>query len=295
MGLNLNEVKTLVDLHKKGVKFSSVVMLGHQNLLCEKEELKDLLTGAGFAGPDFAPMLREDLTYIDPLLKFLGAETIDALDYSEYEGATIIQDLNAPLAPQWKERYDLVIDGGTIEHVFNVPEALRTCMELCRQGGYVFLTNPANNQCGHGFYQFSPELMFRVFAEENGFEIERVVMSEILPRNRYRSREMRAVRDPADIGIRVTLDAGVAMQMIAVARRTAIKPIFQQSPLQSDYNAVWNEFDTVDKTASRKWRGPDVKIDWKRKLIYSLDRKYPRLMAAARTLADPLKNDGFYK
>jgi hypothetical protein len=28
---------------------------------------------------------------------------------------------------------------------------------------------PANNQMGHGFYQFSPELFFRVFSQENGY------------------------------------------------------------------------------------------------------------------------------
>ena len=37
-------------------------------------------------------------------------------------------------------------------------------------GGSIFVNTPANNMMGHGFYQFSPELMYRIFAEANGFD-----------------------------------------------------------------------------------------------------------------------------
>ena len=33
----------------------------------------------------------------------------------------------------------------------------------------LLMSSPANGQCGHGFYQFSPELFYRLF-EANGFD-----------------------------------------------------------------------------------------------------------------------------
>jgi hypothetical protein len=31
---------------------------------------------------------------------------------------------------------------------------------------------------GHGFYQFGPELYYRAFSEENGFQVERLELQE---------------------------------------------------------------------------------------------------------------------
>ena len=44
-------------------------------------------------------------------------------------------------------------------------------MNMTSWGGYLILHTPANNLCGHGFYQFSPELFFSVLNEANGFQI----------------------------------------------------------------------------------------------------------------------------
>ena len=100
----------------------------------------------------------------------LGFDRLDSLDVSDYEGATIIHDLGEPLPDPHAGQYDLVVDGGTLEHVFNLPQAILNVMALARPGGLVYWHGPSNNLCGHGFYQFSPELMYRVFSAPNGFE-----------------------------------------------------------------------------------------------------------------------------
>src|SRR5690606_18138908 len=117
--------------------------------------------------------------YADDFLRdALGARELDVMDYSAYEGAAVIHDLNQPVPGALHERFDAVIDGGALEHIFNFPVALSNLMNMTKPGGRVFLFLPANNLCGHGFYQFSPELMFRVFTEANGFETERVTLWE---------------------------------------------------------------------------------------------------------------------
>lgn len=295
MGLNLNELSLLADLKKSGAPFKKVVTLGRQFLMCDPNDVGRYLISQGFDAGGVEKLLKEDLTYVDPILRFLGAESVDAMDYSEYEGAKIVQDLNKPLPAEWNEQFDLIIDGGTIEHVFNVPEALRTLMSLCRVGGHVFLTNPANNQCGHGFYQFCPELMFRVFAEPNGFQIHKVLLCEILPRHGFTGLQMREVKDPAQLGYRQNLDAGLSMQLVTIAKRTAVRPIFETPPLQSDYDATWQEFAEGDKDAKRRYKGNDPTLTPKRRLIYALDSKFPRLMAVLRTMTNPLSSDEYYK
>lgn len=289
MGLNRNEIQVLVDLNREMGGLKSVLTLGRQWLLCDREELSDLLTRNGYAADKIAALLKEDLTYIDPVLLFIGAQSVATMDFSDYENASVIHDLNNRLPEKYRKTYDCVIDGGTIEHVFNVPEALRSCMDLCRVGGYVFLTNPANNQCGHGFYQFSPELMFRVFSEANGFAAPKVLMAETFPRNGCHSGLMKIVNDPADIHQRIILDAGMPVQMITVAKRLQDIPIFARTPQQSDYEAAWQG------SGPESSSGPTARSGLKGSILELLDKRWMRLGQLIRTVTNPLKNEKYYR
>ena len=113
--------------------------------------------------------------FCEPMLEKLGA-TVDSVDANAFEGANIIHDLNRPMPVELQGRYDVVFDGGTLEHVFNFSTAMRGCLELPEVGGHFIMTSPANNQMGHGFYQFSPELFFRIFSEENGYELRAIFL-----------------------------------------------------------------------------------------------------------------------
>src|SRR4029077_10267153 len=96
--------------------------------------------------------------------EFLDAESVETLDYSTYEGASIVHDLNSPVPASLHGRFDAVIEAGSLEHIFNFPMAIRNLMRMTKVGGWVFITTVANNLCGHGFYQFSPELIYRIFS-----------------------------------------------------------------------------------------------------------------------------------
>jgi 2-polyprenyl-3-methyl-5-hydroxy-6-metoxy-1,4-benzoquinol methylase len=67
--------------------------------------------------------------------------------------------MNKPLPKTLHNKYDTVIDSGTLEHIFKAPEALEYCLLLCKPGGQILHMLPSNNWCGHGFWQFSPELI----------------------------------------------------------------------------------------------------------------------------------------
>jgi hypothetical protein len=87
-----------------------------------------------------------------------------------------LHDLNEPVPGNLKNRFTAIVDGGTMEHIFNVPVAFKNCMEMLEIGGHYLAITPANNLFGHGFYQFSPELFFSLFKEHNGFKTKIVIL-----------------------------------------------------------------------------------------------------------------------
>lgn len=105
------------------------------------------------------------------LFRKLGFSELRSLDKSDYEGADEIFDLNSPDLPAHLEgSFDVVIDGGTIEHVFHLPNALKNIMKMVREGGRIIHLSPSSNHIDHGFYMFSPTLFYDYYFA-NKFEI----------------------------------------------------------------------------------------------------------------------------
>jgi SAM-dependent methyltransferase len=216
-----------------------VLTIGRLNLYLSPAQIKRLCDRYG---PNLDPAAFAKDAYADAFLKsFLNASKVASLDYSSYEGCDIVHDLNRPIDESHHQAFDAVIDGGTLEHVFQFPTAIASCMNMVKPGGSLFLFTMANNHLGHGFYQFSPELFFRIFQPENGFEVRDV----ILELHRYpgaelsRSTQCYSVVDPAAIRSRVGLVSRMPAMMMVHAVRTAVKPIFATCPIQSDYSAIY--------------------------------------------------------
>lgn len=117
-------------------------------------------------------LLAPDGTITDKaLFNLLGFREVLNLDVSAFEGATLLADLNeAGAARKLGQKFDLVFDGGTMEHVFHVPNVLANIFDLLEVGGCVLHWSPSNNHVDHGFYQFSPTL-FCDYYSANEFEI----------------------------------------------------------------------------------------------------------------------------
>lgn len=129
------------------------------------------------------------------LIGGLGATSVESVDNSSYEGATHVHDMNQELPEDLRGRFDTVIDGGCVEHVFNVVQALRNCSSLLKPGGQVLHVLPANNFCGHGFWQFSPELFFSLYSASNGYGELEVLIADLTDASRwYRVRKPEAGR-----------------------------------------------------------------------------------------------------
>jgi hypothetical protein len=251
MGITYVEALALRDAVKAGASFRRTATIGRQWLLTRAEGLPQLLTAAGVPREKQAAFLAHPPEWADELFGLLGAEELVSLDASGYEGATVVHDMNEPLPDALAGGFDFVFDGGTLEHVFNFPRAVRNEMELTRVGGHLLISVPANNHLGHGFYQFSPELFYRVLGPDNGFEVVGMTLTEWWSGRRY------GAVDPAAVGRRVELYAtGPALVVSVLARRTEQKPIFARPPVQSDYATAWTGATVrakVQPTRLRRW------------------------------------------
>jgi SAM-dependent methyltransferase len=118
----------------------------------------------------------------ESLFKSMGFESVHALDYSDFEGAEIIHDLNSSELPiEFHEKFDVIIDHGTLEHVFHVPNALMNLFKLLKPGGRLIHSLPTSNLVDHGFYMFSPTFFYD-FYTTNNWEINNIYVVSMTPR-----------------------------------------------------------------------------------------------------------------
>jgi SAM-dependent methyltransferase len=282
-----------------GASFDNVLTIGRQNLCLHPDEARFFIRPrAGSAAIVKVP--RESCAFgvfAEPFLQAcLGAGIVEALDCSDYEGAQHIHDMNEPVPELLADRFDVVFDGGALEHIFNFPIAIANLMRMTKVGGRVFMSTPANNFCGHGFYQFSPELVFRVFAPENGFEVLTVELVEAkypspeLTRNRVAY----AVADPASVQGRVGLITKRPVLMLVEARKLRHVPVFARAPLQSDYARAWS----AAKTAALRDTGTRLSLPLilRRRLLAAMPRSLRvRLVGWAQRRSFSFANERVYR
>jgi len=117
--------------------------------------------------------------------KALGFNKIDCMDIDPNRGGpTIIFDLNQSNIQQTvNKKYNLVIDAGIMEHVFDIHNLMLNITELVEDNGFIIHIVPSNNTLDHGFYQFSPTL-FRDYYAANKYKIISIMLLE-LHQNKY--------------------------------------------------------------------------------------------------------------
>lgn len=257
MGIGYLGARMMWEARGRGVSFDRTLTLGHQALRLFPIEVEYFHNAYRdtFGSPTSPIEGQPWETYLDGFLRdFLDAKETTVLDASSYEGANAIHDMNTPVPEDWHSRYDVVIDGGTLEHIFNVPISFANLANMLKVGGTIFINTPANNLMGHGFYQFSPELMYRIFSDDNGFRLRTVLLYEAS----YPSVELTRkdtvyeVVDPDDVHQRVGLQNGKPVMMMVEAIKTREAQLFAQLPLQSDYVALWESRDSAEPRSN--WR-----------------------------------------
>jgi hypothetical protein len=236
MGVDTQALRFLLR-SRAAVSFENFLMLGRQWRHVSLIELERQLRQEQFPPAEIQSALEaaRSSEFMEPVLEWLGCGKVESLDFSDYEGATFIHDMNQPIPESLKGRYSCVLDGGTLEHIFNFPQAIKNAMEMVKVGGHFLGFGPANNFTGHGFYQFSPELYWRIFSADNGYAVEEMIVCETRPRS-----PSYLIDDPAKMGRRIEFTNDRSTYLTVRAQRVAQSEIFAVVPQQSDYAATWS-------------------------------------------------------
>ncbi|MFA6973572.1 MAG: hypothetical protein WC238_02405 [Parcubacteria group bacterium] len=112
--------------------------------------------------------------------EFMGisAENYYDMDKFDFDKPRIIHDLQCPIDNKFHNFFNLIIDSGTLEHIFDAKAAMENIVRITKIGGFVLQIIPAQNYLNHGFYQFSPTFFYDFYVN-NGFEIVESYMLEI--------------------------------------------------------------------------------------------------------------------
>ena len=219
MGIDIHALNFLRYVTKKR-KLGRVATIGRQSLLVPRRELARVL------GKDTNLGL-----YCEELLqKHFGATLVDSYDYSDYEGATHVMDLGRPIVPE--QQYDTILDCGTAEHIFDVCQVLKNLSSLCSPGGRLVHVLPANNFCGHGFWQFSPELFFSLYSEASGYGETEVFLADLRDEAKWFEVEQPRNGKRAEV-----ISTG---PLYVMCMTTKLSEIFPENVQQSDYVYRWD-------------------------------------------------------
>jgi hypothetical protein len=107
---------------------------------------------------------------------------VRAREYSAIDpgspGSRFQFDLNLPVPIE--EKFDLVLNFGTAEHIFNVYQFFKTAHDRTETGGVMMHTAPFNGWPDHGFFNFQPTFFFDL-ARANRYEILSFVCGRVKP------------------------------------------------------------------------------------------------------------------
>ena len=224
MGIDVHTLN-FIRYAEKQQPLGSVATIGRQGLHISEAKLRSIFPSARNYGPYCEEML----------IDLLGATKVESFDNSDYEQATHIADMNLPI--ECAETYDTVLDAGTLEHVYNAPQALKNVSTMCAEGGQILHILPANNQCGHGFWQFTPELFHSLYSQANGYSETTVFLASF--DNEARWYEVEA---PSN-GQRIIIQSVGPLYVLCRTKRGS--RVSHDCVQQSDYVYAWDRKDSI--------------------------------------------------
>ena len=238
MGFDLHTFRLIQDLVAQR-SLGDVLTIGRQSFDFD---------GSALGQPPADPVQAQ---YCEWVLRALGAGEVASLDISDYEGATHVGDLGAPMTLE--RTYDTVIDAGSLEHVFDVATAFRNLISFTAVGGRIVHVLPVNNLSGHGFWQFSSDLIYALYSDQNGFAETRVYYASSINQGEWR------LVPPPQVGTRtelVSLEPVILLSVTTKQREVAALRV-----VQPFYDQAWSE--GADVLVSH----PPSRSNWLRRLM----------------------------
>ena len=171
MGIDKTTLEAILISQKYMLNTKNMLTLARQQIHISSNIMQQIVTKYNYNIP-----LQQYNSYCESFFNSIGFENIDSIDNSEYENATIIQNLNCNFDSD--KKYDFIFDGGTIEHIFNIPQVCENIINMLNINGIYLCVTVNNNFSGHGIYQFSPEFFLTTFSQKYGMKILELYIAE---------------------------------------------------------------------------------------------------------------------
>lgn len=100
----------------------------------------------------------------------VSCKNLHVFDIDPSEDPYLCWDLNKPLPQYLHNQYDLAIDSGTHEHVFNIGTSLTSFASLPKKNGIAIGALPFFSQ-NHGYFNVNPNCLAELFSPFNGYKL----------------------------------------------------------------------------------------------------------------------------
>jgi hypothetical protein len=124
-----------------------------------------------------------------------------------------------------------------LEHIYNAAQALKNVSTMCAEGGQILHILPANNQCGHGFWQFTPQLFHSLYSQANGYSETTVFLASFDNEARWYEAEA-----PSN-GQRIVIQSVGPLYVLCRTKRGS--RVSHDRVQQSDYVYAWDRKDII--------------------------------------------------
>jgi len=246
MGLPKAAINLLLNESRERPFSGSIATLGRQHVYISGAELQAIARIAGVSPVPVEAQLHRDpglraRGYLsdDSLYEMLGFSRSVRIDQSAYEAAEELLNLNEPETPAALcDAFDVVLDSGTIEHVFNIGQAMTHCLKMTRPGGRIIHLTPSSNAVNHGFYSVSPTL-YADFYSASGCTVEKLWLCQMprrFERGAWRVYDCRqSDRNWLPLG---RLDGSIWFTFTVIRKGNAAEP---ETPQQAYYVSTWSD------------------------------------------------------
>ena len=247
MGVSKTTAFLLQELSTKGLLRGELLQLGVQRISPDAKILVKSLKSRENLKPQFQGSSSKIQFWLN-----LGFESVRSLDNSDFEGAEIVWDLNLPVNESLVEQFDVVFDGGTMEHVFNTSCVLANINRLLRGGGLAIHEVPSSNYVDHGFYSFSPNL-FQEYYLKQGYEIVEIML---IVKKRHKSKVYQYF--PKDTSSEIPENWGDRSVNVWCVARKGSNMDRSDVPQQTKYVNAWSKHGNASTGNSGLYRKIEV-------------------------------------
>ncbi|WP_127112674.1 class I SAM-dependent methyltransferase [Shimia sediminis] len=109
--------------------------------------------------------------FCESFLNVINWPALESLDFSDIEGAEYVHDLSKPVGKDLRQKFDVIYDGGTTEHVFDIAASLRNVHKMLKDDGIFISCVGTDGWFGHGFFQVGPDVPWRFFGATLGYDV----------------------------------------------------------------------------------------------------------------------------